>query len=157
MRWLLFGTKVVLGLVLVFTLEGCGTQCHKRSCGDFSPLLTLEVRAPDGGPVDRFRGAITLDGQSNAFACPASLDVSQQYRCEDAGTVQVSLSWIGRSGTSRVSGPPPTMLPLSVESEDGGLTWSRTLTPAYGGETFGAGTCALTCYSHRETVILEKP
>lgn len=41
--------------------------CTQVLCFD---TLSLEVRAPDGGLVEQFRGTVTLDGQDVPFECP---------------------------------------------------------------------------------------
>ena len=137
-------------LLLLFSMEACRC-CTLIGCYD---MLTLEVRAPDGGLVEHFRGVVTLEGEDQTFECPAPAELEQQYRCPDAGNIEVNLSHIGRTGTSRLIGQPPDALPVSLTAEDGGLGWSRTLSPS---TWFANGpSCGPECISHHEAATLEQ-
>lgn len=74
--------------------------------------------------------------------------------CLDAGLVSLNLSWIGREGTTRTIGAPPRAVPLRVSANDGGLSWSRTITSP--STQFANGPeCGPECIAHTEQVVLE--
>ncbi len=143
---------VAVSLTLLFAIEAC-RMCTLVGCAD---ELTLEVRAPDGGLVEAFRGSVTLPDGEHAFECPADASLEGQYTCPTPGVIEVNLSWIGRpsSGVSRNIGTPVDTLPVSVTAEDGGLGWSRALSPS---TWFANGeACGPECIAHHEVVTLEK-
>lgn len=138
---------VVVGLSLAAVLTACGQQCTLVGCSD---VLTLEVRSTDGGLVSDFRGTVTLDGEEATFECPST---GRPWRdCTDAGVIELNLSWIDRTGTSRPIGKPARSIPVIVTAEDGGASWSGTLMPS----TFFANgpQCGPECIRHVEPVVL---
>jgi hypothetical protein len=141
--------RVVVFLVAAGFFVSCRV-CTLRLCFD---TLSLEVRAPDGGLVEQFRGTVTLDGLDVPFECPTP-SADSTIDCLDAGLVSLNLSWIGREGTSRTIGQPLDAVPVRVSANDGGLSWSRTITSP--STQFANGPeCGPECISHTEKVVLE--
>lgn len=141
--------RIVVFLVVVAGFFVSCRVCTLRGCYD---TLSLEVRAPDGGLVEQFRGTVTLDGQDVPFECPTP-SADSNIDCRDAGLVSLNLSWIGREGTSRTIGAPSGAVPVRVSANDGGLSWSHTITPS----TWYANgpECGPECIAHTERVVLE--
>jgi len=138
---------VVVGLSLAVLFTACGQQCTQKGCTD---VLTLEVRSADGGLVTDFHGTVTLDGAESTFECPST---GRPWRdCTDAGVIELDLSWIDRTGTSRTIGRPARSIPVTVTAADGGTSWSGTITPS----TFFANgpQCGPECIRHVEPVVL---
>jgi hypothetical protein len=127
----------------------CGRVCTQALCHD---TLLLEVRSPDGGVVEPFRGEVTIDGEALRFECPAPPSAEQE--CVDAGLISLNLSWLGRTGTSRSIGQPVNALPVRVTAEDGGLSWSRTITSPRTWFINGPE-CGPQCIRHVERVELQ--
>jgi hypothetical protein len=143
--------RAVVFLVVVAGFFASCRICTQRLCHD---TLSLEVRATDGGLVERFRGAVTLEGQDVPFECPSASPDDFRVQCLDAGLVSLNLSWIGREGTSRGIGQPLDAVPVRVTADDGGLSWSRTITSP--STQFANGPeCGPECISHSEPVVLQ--
>lgn len=137
-----------MSLCLLVLFASCGPRCNLRLCAD---ILVVEVRSPDGGLADDFRGSVTIDGQESTFECPSTGRPSRE--CLDAGVIELNLSWIDRTETSRPIGLRGTALPARVTALDGGLSWSGTITPAIPVENGDA--CGPPCRPHVERVVLE--
>lgn len=142
--------RIVVFLVAVAGLFVSCRVCTLIACFD---TLSLVVRAPDGGLVEQFRGTVTLDGQDVPFECPPPFGDSN-ITCSDAGLVSLNLSWIGREGTSRTIGAPLRAVPVRVSANDGGLSWSRTIT-APSTQFANGPECGPECIAHTEQVVLE--
>ncbi|MBL8935065.1 MAG: hypothetical protein JNM69_10960 [Archangium sp.] len=142
--------RIVVFLVVVVGFFVSCRVCTLKACFD---MLSLEVRAPDGGLVEQFRGTVTLDGQDVPFECPTP-SADRYIDCLDAGLVSLNLSWIGREGTSRNIGAPVASVPVRVVANDGGLSWSRTITSPSTWYANGPE-CGPECIAHTERVVLE--
>lgn len=141
---------VIIGISLAALLTACGQQCTQVGCSD---TLTLEVRSADGGVVEHFRGTVTINGEESTFECPST---GRPWRdCLEAGAIELNLTWIDRTGTSRTIGRPARSIPVTVTAQDGGSSWSGTITPS----TFFANgpRCGPECIRHVEPVVLVSP
>ncbi len=137
-----------MSLCALVPFASCAPRCNLRLCED---ILVVEVRSPDGGLAEDFRGAVTLDGQESTFECPSTGRPGRE--CLDAGLIELNLNWIDRTGTSRPIGLRGTAIPARVTALDGGLSWSQTITPAPLVENGDA--CGPPCRPHLERVVLE--
>ncbi len=147
--------KLAALVALGLAVHACRV-CTQVLCHD---MLTLDVRMPDGGAIERLTGVITVDGEAGAFSCPTTFEAGQDYEC-DGGTVLINLNWIGRigspNGASRAVGKGgPAMLPLTLDVPDAGLSWAGTLAPRYSTSSPNGPGCGPDCARATETVTLE--